>query len=146
MGGFSMIQLFRSFLTKAFYFYKMTLPFFYTENYDASAEKELALDEDTSRHIISVLRMKVGEQLNLTDGKGNLVTCAIIEDHKKHCKVKIKSTSNQRPVTRHITIAISLLKNSTRFEWFLEKVTEIGINEIIPLICERTGETKVQGG
>ena len=119
----------------------MNLPFFYIKEYDSS-QKEIILDEDTSRHIVQVLRMKVGEHINLTDGKGNLLTASIIDDHKRKCIVEIKETRNSKPETRLITIAISLLKNSTRFEWFLEKATEIGINEIIPLICERTEKQK----
>ncbi len=119
----------------------MNLPFFYINEYDG-LQKQIILDENTSRHLVQVLRMKRGEKLNLTNGKGNLLTCAITDDHKKHCKVQILETSNEQPATRNITIAISLLKNSNRFEWFLEKATEIGINEIIPFICERTEKQK----
>jgi 16S rRNA (uracil1498-N3)-methyltransferase len=123
------------------FFIYMALPFFYITDHN-EAQKEILLDEDTSRHIVQVLRMKVGEQLNLTDGKGNLLTCTIIDDHKKHCIVEIKSIARIPKSKRNIAIAISLLKNSNRFEWFLEKATEIGINEIIPLICERTEKQK----
>jgi 16S rRNA (uracil1498-N3)-methyltransferase len=120
---------------------KMQLPFFYIESYDASA-KTIVLDEDTSRHVVNVLRMKEGEQLNLTEGKGNLITAEITDAHKKHCKVSVQSSVISHPPTKQITIAISLLKNSSRFEWFLEKATEIGVSEIIPLICERTEKQK----
>jgi 16S rRNA (uracil1498-N3)-methyltransferase len=89
-----------------------------------------------------VLRMKEGEKLNLTDGKGNLITAEIADAHKKHCSVKIIDSQFTSHVSRKITIAISLLKNTNRFEWFLEKATEIGISEIIPLICERTEKQK----
>jgi 16S rRNA (uracil1498-N3)-methyltransferase len=119
----------------------MELPFFYIETFDA-AQKEIELDEDTSRHIVQVLRKKKGEQLNLTEGRGNLLTANIIDDHKKKCIAEIQEIRNLKPEIRHITIAISLLKNSTRFEWFLEKATEIGISEIIPLVCERTEKQK----
>lgn len=118
----------------------MTLPFFYIDNY--SGQKQLSLDEDTSRHVVQVLRMKEGEQLNLTDGKGKLLTCEIKEAGKKSCYVEVRATTNQLPATRNISIAISLLKNTNRFEWFLEKATEIGVSEIIPLICERTEKEK----
>ena len=66
----------------------MALPFFYINEYNSS-QKEIVLDEDTSRHVVQVLRMKEGEKLNLTDGKGNLITAEITDDHKKHCSVKI---------------------------------------------------------
>jgi 16S rRNA (uracil1498-N3)-methyltransferase len=119
----------------------MTLPFFYIENFDAGT-KTIVLDEDTSRHVVQVLRMKEGEKLNLTDGKGNLITAEITDAHKKHCDVEIKAVSNEPRVVRQISIAISLLKNTNRFEWFLEKATEIGVSEIIPLICKRTEKQK----
>ena len=92
--------------------------------------------------MVQVLRMNAGEQLNLTDGKGNLITAEITEAHKKHCQVKVINSTFINQPSRKITIAISLLKNSNRFEWFLEKATEIGISEIIPLICERTEKEK----
>ncbi len=100
------------------------------------------LDEDTSRHIVSVLRMKPGELLHLTDGKGNLFTAAVADDHKKKCTVAINNVQYVEPAPGKITIAISILKNSSRFEWFLEKATEIGITEIVPLLCERTEREK----
>ena len=86
--------------------------------------------------------MKEGEKLNLTDGKGNLITAEITDDHKKHCSVKIIDSRLTTHDSRKVTIAISLLKNTNRFEWFLEKATEIGVSEIIPLICERTEKQK----
>ena len=119
----------------------MHFPFFYIESVDKST-KTILLDEETSRHIVQVLRMKVGEKLNLTDGKGNLLTCSITDEHKKHCLVKVEETSHKAQDARKVSIAISLLKNTNRFEWFLEKATEIGVSEIIPLICERTEKEK----
>ena len=127
---------------------EMNPPFFYIREFDPS-RKQFVLDDDNSKHIIQVLRMKEGERLNLTDGKGHLITAEIIGAHKKRCEVIITESrftgdrdSNREHVSRKITIAISLLKNSGRFEWFLEKATEVGINEIIPLICERTDKEK----
>ena len=119
----------------------MALPFFYIEEYDPS-QKEIVLNEETSKHIVQVLRMREGENLNLTDGKGNLITAEITEAHKKHCRTNIQHSSFNIQQSKRITIAISLLKNTSRFEWFLEKVTEIGVSEIIPLICERTEKQK----
>ncbi len=119
----------------------MALPIFYIDDYDPS-KKEIILDEDTSRHIVQVLRMKQGEILNLTDGKGNLLTVSIVDDHKKHCGVKIQETRYKEQAKRKVSIAMSLLKNANRFEWFLEKATEIGVNEIIPLLCSRTEKEK----
>jgi len=119
----------------------MPAPFFYIAQFDPS-KKVISLDEDTSKHIARVLRMQEGEKINITDGKGNLVTCAVLETHKKHCKAEVKETAIRKPATPDITVAISLLKNTNRFEWFLEKATEIGVSEIIPLICVRTEKEK----
>jgi len=119
----------------------MTPPFFYINEYNTS-QKQIVLDEDTSRHVVQVLRMKEGEKLNLTDGKGSLITAEVIDAHKKHCSVKIIDSRHTTNDLRKVTIAISLLKNTSRFEWFLEKATEIGVSEIVPLICERTEKQK----
>ncbi len=119
----------------------MTVPFFYINHVDPS-EKIISLDEDTSRHIVQVLRMKKGEKVNLTDGNGILITAAILEADKKYCKAVATETTTRKPATRNIVIAISLLKNANRFEWFLEKATEIGVSEIVPLICDRTEKEK----
>lgn len=115
----------------------MALPFFYIESFDAS-QQLITLNEETSKHVVQVLRMQVGEQLNLTNGKGSLLTAAISDAHKKHCVVQIQAVSYKPQAARKITIAVSLVKNASRFEWFLEKATEIGVTEIIPLLCERT--------
>ena len=115
----------------------MSLPFFYIE-YLSDKQSSFTLSEETSKHIIQVLRMKTGEQLLLTDGKGKIITVEIISENKKAVGVKVLTTDTRQPTTHTITIAISLIKNNNRFEWFLEKVTEIGVSEIIPIICERT--------
>jgi 16S rRNA (uracil1498-N3)-methyltransferase len=115
----------------------MPLPFFYTEEIKITAT-QFVLNEETSKHAVQVLRMQNGEQLQLTDGKGNLFTAEITDNNRKRCSVNIVQTTNYQPPTIHISIGISLVKNSNRFEWFLEKATEIGVSEIIPLLCSRT--------
>ncbi len=117
--------------------FNMSVPFFYKETIDLNAD-HFHLNEETSRHIVQVLRMKVGEEIQLTDGKGNLLNATIIDAHKKNCVVKKSTLSFSNPPELKNTIAISLIKNTSRFEWFLEKSTEIGITKIIPLLCERT--------
>lgn len=113
------------------------LPYFYIPSYDKD-QAEIVLEEDSSRHIVQVLRMKPGAPLQLTDGKGNFLTALILDDHKKKCVVKLQAAVYQPPRGKKVSIAISLLKNANRLEWFLEKATEIGVTEIIPLLCERT--------
>jgi len=115
----------------------MPLPFFYSEEIKTTA-KQFVLNEDTSKHVVQVLRMQQGENLQLTDGLGNLFTAEIIDDNRKKSIVNIISCVAQPAFPKKISIAISLVKNNTRFEWFLEKATEIGVSEIFPLICTRT--------
>lgn len=117
----------------------MALPFFYNA---AIAADTLVLDEDTSKHVTGVLRMKVGEEILLTDGKGTKATAVITDDHRKRCTVKITASEIAVRKDRRITIAISLVKTAARFEWFLEKATEIGVTDIIPLLCHRTEKEK----
>jgi len=121
----------------------VALPFFYKEDI-TSTQKTVVLDEDTSKHVVQVLRMKVGEALKLTNGKGDTFTCEITDDHRKRCEVKISATHFEERSTSKQIIAVSPLKNNSRFEWFLEKATEIGITGIIPLICERTEKSLVK--
>ncbi len=118
----------------------MALPFFYKEDLVASST-DVVLDEAASKHIVQVLRMQNGEQLQLTNGRRDLFTCEIIADNRKKCEVKVIQRSRIPDPGSKITIAISLVKNSSRFEWFLEKATEIGVTEIIPLVCTRTEKT-----
>ena len=114
----------------------MDLPIFFVE--DFSSQQIITLNEETSKHVVQVLRMKPSEQLQLTNGLGNLLTAKILDNHKKRCTVEVIENKLVAKKKEEISIAISLLKNNSRFEWFLEKATEIGVTEIIPLICERT--------
>jgi 16S rRNA (uracil1498-N3)-methyltransferase len=97
------------------------------------------LDENESKHIIRVLRMSKGSQVSLIDGKGNLYEGIISNPDLKKCTISItevKKSFEKRNYRLHI--AISPLKNPERFEWFIEKSVEIGIDEITPLICRNT--------
>ena len=97
------------------------------------------LDETESRHCIKVLRMTKGEQVNLIDGKGNLFVGEISIADSSHCTITItKIIKGFEKRDYYLHIAISPLKNPDRFETFVEKCVEIGIDEITPLICDRT--------
>ena len=116
----------------------MAAPFFYHPGL-TSASKIIELDEATSKHIVQVLRMKEGEAIHLTDGKGLLALTTITSASKRSCMVTIlESRFTGVLVKRKIAISISPVKNSSRFEWFLEKATELGVSEIFPLLCSRT--------
>ncbi|HMH33928.1 MAG TPA: RsmE family RNA methyltransferase [Puia sp.] len=121
----------------------MALPYFYLSKYDP-ADSEVELDEEASKHIVQVLRMKPADPLQLTDGKGNVLDAEVLRDNKKKCLVKLTGKRFIEKEPRSISIGISLLKNASRFEWFLEKATEIGVTEIIPLLCSRTEKHHVR--
>lgn len=86
--------------------------------------------------------MKAGAELQLTDGLGNLYKACIISEDKKRSVVLIEEHSTQPAPSQKTSIAISLLKNASRFEWFLEKATEIGVTEIQPLLSQRTEHSR----
>ena len=115
----------------------MALPFFYLPFIDERGSL-ITLDEETSKHIIGVLRMTEREKIHLTDGKGHLLTAEITDPHKKMCVVRIIASESVPHAKKPITIALSLLKNGSRFEWFVEKAAELGVSEIIPMLCERS--------
>ena len=100
------------------------------------------MDENNSRHCIRVLRMIKGDRLKLVDGIGNLYEGIIADPDPSGCKVTITGVTRdfeKRGYRLHI--AISPIKNQERFEWFIEKSVEIGIDEITPLICRNTEKT-----
>ncbi len=115
----------------------MPSPYFYFATL-AKQIDEFVLDEKSSRHIVQVLRMKPGESLKLTDGKGLSALATIRDSNKKRCVVHITEKQVRPPAKRRTLIGLSLLKNVARFEWFLEKASELGVDEIIPLKCTRT--------
>ena len=117
------------------------LPYFYEPSIQKN-NTHFELSEVTSKHCIQVLRMRAGESLHLTDGIGNLYTASIVEPDKKNTVVRIESVEHTPAPTKNVFIAIGLLKNTGRFEWFLEKATEMGVTKIVPLICERSEREK----
>ena len=105
-------------------------------------DNEIIVNENDSRHILKSFRKGIGDILNFTNGNGLLAECEIIEKGKK-IKVKIVKISKSKPNKVSIHIAISPLKNPSRFEWFVEKATEIGITEITPIITKYSEKKKV---
>ena len=114
----------------------MQSPFFYEENFSDS--ENFVLSEDSSKHIVQVLRMHENENLLITNGKGEMLKTFITIADKKKTKVKITERIFFPQNAAKVSIAVSLIKNTNRFEWFLEKATELGVSEIIPLLCQRT--------
>lgn len=100
---------------------------------------DFVFSREESKHISRVLRKKKGDELKLTNGKGYIFTGKIIDDHPAKCLVNI-SDSMQIPKNRpfYLHLAVAPTKNMGRFEWFLEKATEIGIDEITPITCDHS--------
>jgi 16S rRNA (uracil1498-N3)-methyltransferase len=93
---------------------------------------------------VQVLRMQNGKQIKLTDGFGNIFLAEIIDAHQKKCTVKIIERTKHESPTNKVCIAVSPVKNNSRLEWFLEKATEIGVTEIVLLMCERTEKQNIR--
>ncbi len=93
------------------------------------------LNEVESRHCIKVLRKSLGDEINITNGKGDLLLAKITDANQKHCGFDIVKSEKTRKLAPPLHIAIAPTKNIDRFEFFLEKCTEIGISEITPLLC-----------
>lgn len=105
--------------------------------------KQFSFDKIESKHIVRVLRKKEGDKIFITNGLGQLFTSEILQADDKKCSVKIVNVETQEKERNYyLHIAIAPTKLNDRFEWFLEKSTEIGIDEITPIICEHS-ERKV---
>lgn len=115
----------------------MQLPFFYEPDLTENSSL-ITLSSETCKHAIQVLRLKQGNAIHLTNGKGLLSRAVIISSDKKQATAQIESVQFFNKNNNSVSIAISLLKNTNRLEWFLEKATELGIAEIILLQCTRT--------
>lgn len=106
---------------------------------------EYELTEEESRHCIKVLRLVKGDNINLIDGRGGFYTAEILDAHPKHTRLVVIEYSKEFSKRNHyLHIAVAPTKNIDRFEWFLEKATEIGIDEITPIICERSERKEVK--
>jgi len=115
----------------------MSVPYFY-EPLIATGMTQFALSETSSKHCVQVLRMDIGEKIDITNGQGGLFHASIQVAHKKNTLVTITKSVQTNPPKQKLQIGISLLKNVVRLEWLFEKATEMGITNITPLVCERT--------
>jgi 16S rRNA (uracil1498-N3)-methyltransferase len=103
------------------------------------------LDENESKHIVRVLRLTKGDGVRLIDGKGNLYEGIIEIPDQKKCTITISGVKKDfEKRNYYVHIAISPLKNPERFEWFIEKSVEIGVDEITPLICRNTERYRIK--
>lgn len=107
--------------------------------YAPDIESTLTLPESDSQHAIRVLRMKEGDHLEAIDGGGHLFECVIVDPHSKHTGIEIVNRYEQPlPWTQQIAVAVAPTKHLDRMEWMVEKLTEIGVNRIIPIRCQRS--------
>ncbi len=108
-------------------------------------ENLLTLSQEESRHCTKVLRLKQGDEVILTDGKGGWHKAMLAEPHPRACVVQItkrQEEQDKRPF--HLHLAVAPTKNIARFEWLLEKATECGVDEITPVLCEHSERTVVK--
>ena len=114
---------------------------FYNPNINEATEN-FSFDKEESKHIIKVLRKKDTDILHVTNGLGFLFTTEITLASDSKCTVKIISFEKADPSKSRLHLAVAPTKMNDRYEWFLEKATEIGIQEITPIICDHS-ERKV---
>jgi 16S rRNA (uracil1498-N3)-methyltransferase len=109
-------------------------------NSEISVEtSQITFDKIESKHIVRVLRKKENDILKITNGKGYLFDVKIIVPSDKKCVAEvIHSEEKPKPWSYYLHIAIAPTKLNDRIEWFLEKATEIGIDEITPIICSNS--------
>ena len=109
-----------------------------------TAGERLVLDEVGSHHAVAVLRMREVAVARLVDGRGVAAKAEVRDAHKKKCVLEVIEY-RVLPDTRHpLTLAVSLLKNPSRFEWMLEKVCELGVRRVVPLVVQRTERQRVR--
>lgn len=107
--------------------------------------KNFILSEEESKHAIRVLRLQIGDKVHLIDGRGGLYEAEILDPHPKRTVLTVLNVQeNYQKSSYHLHIAVAPTKNIDRFEWFLEKATEIGIQEITPIICEHSERKEVK--
>lgn len=108
-------------------------------------KETLELPESDSRHAVKVLRMREGDELQVIDGRGTAYTCRLADAHHKHAAVEIIS-SNPMPLPwkQKLAVAVAPTKHNDRMEWLVEKMTEVGVNTIIPLLCERSERREIK--
>lgn len=104
----------------------------------------LILSQEESHHAVKVLRLKPGQQVVVTNGQGKWFEGELTEANARACVVNITRREEQPPRPFHLHMAVAPTKNIDRFEWFLEKATECGIDEITPVFCENSERNNIK--
>ena len=110
----------------------------------SSGNDTFTFSKEESHHIVKVLRKKEHDTLIITNGKGKVFYGTILNANPKECRIKINSEFSQNKREYHLHIAIAPTKMNERFEWFLEKATEIGGDEITPILCDNSERKKIK--
>ena len=115
---------------------------FYTSNIDGN---QAVLDAIESTHCMKVLRHRVGDTVSVMDGKGTLLRCRIAEYRKDGTLLEIMGREENFGAHNYdLEMAVAPTKNIERYEWFLEKATEIGIDTVVPVICSRSERKSIK--
>jgi|SRR5690625_4755557 len=104
----------------------------------------VTFDKTESRHMAKALRKKVGDIVHVTNGLGSLFACELEVVTNSQCVARVIETQQEEPRTYSLHIAIAPTKTNDRFEWFLEKATEIGIDEITPILCQYSERRRIR--
>jgi 16S rRNA (uracil1498-N3)-methyltransferase len=115
---------------------------FFCENLVLNSD--VILSQEESYHAAQVMRMRSGDVIHLTDGLGHLFKGELLNVDSKKSLVRLVEELPLKPATNHLHIAIAPTKNIDRFEWFLEKATEMGIAEITPLLCRYSERKEIK--
>ena len=118
------------------------MDFFYQPEL-AAPDQQIQLSEMESKHLSRVLRKKPGDTIGLLNGIGGTATGQLLSTDPKGCLVQITSFEQAAPPPYTVHIAMAPTKSNDRFEWFLEKATEIGITQITPLLCQHSERRKI---
>ena len=109
---------------------------FYIDNLESDF---CTLSEEESIHCVRVLRMAAGDDITVTDGRGTLARCRILDAHPKHCSLQLLDRQEgygRRAYRLHLAVAPT--KNAARMEWLLEKAVEMGIDALTPIVCQHS--------
>jgi len=115
--------------------------YFYSQLIDDST---ITLSKEEAHHASRVLRLQINDKVGVFDGEGKIYNCSISEISKNDCELFIESIVTNDDARSKLSIIIAPTKSNDRFEWFLEKATEIGVGEIIPIITEHSERKKIR--
>lgn len=113
--------------------------------YAPDIETTLTLPEGESQHCARVLRMQPGDEIEIIDGHGTFYSCRVVAPHARHTVVEIISSRHAEATwPQNITVAVAPTKHMDRMEWLVEKLTEIGVSRIVPLLCRHSERREIK--